>query len=111
MFFAEDFPGAVFLRAAPQPFGPDEPDGLAETRDVMKADTAPAVAHSDNPAGGATRHGLVGFDMDNQAGRGLSDGGDMHARDTQKSIGTFTPPPAGAGSKWDKSGFLLKMVV
>lgn len=60
MFFAADFPEAVFLRTAPQPFGLDE---LAETRDVMKANTAPAMAHSDNPAGRATHHGLVGFDL------------------------------------------------
>lgn len=65
----------------------------------MEADPASAVAYGHDTTIGATICGLVGFGMDNQAGGGLIDEGDMHAGDTQKSIGTFTPPPAGAGSK------------
>jgi len=65
----------------------------------MKADPAPAVANGYDATIGATIYGLVGFDMDNQAGGGLLDGSDMRAGDTYKGIGTFTPPPTGAGNK------------
>ena len=104
MFFAEDLPGAVFVGATPHPFGPDQPGRSAETRDIMQTNLPPAVAHCDDTTIGATIDGLIGFDVDDQASGGLGDGGDVHAGDTPKGVGTFTPRPAGAGSRVGQVG-------
>lgn len=98
MLLAEDRRGAAPVRAAPEPFGPDEPDGTAETWDVMEADPPAAVTDGDDPAGRAARDGLVGFDMDDQAGGGLGNGNGVDAGNAQQGIGTAAPPPAGTGS-------------
>lgn len=99
VLFAEDLSGAVFVRAAPQLFCPEQPDGPARTRDVVEADPAPAVADSDNPAGRAASHGFVSFNMDDQASIGLGNGSDVNARNTKQGIGAIAPPPAGARSR------------
>jgi hypothetical protein len=99
MIFAEHRRGAALVRAAPQPFGPDEPDGPAEARDVTQRGAPAPVADRDHPAGRAARQSLVGFGMDDEAGSGLVDGGDVDAGSTQQGIGPIAPPPAGTGSR------------
>lgn len=95
MVFAENFFGAVFVLTPPQAFGPDQPDGPAETRNVMKADAAPTMANGNNAASRAASQCLVGFNMDDQGTGGLGDSRDVNAGDA----GEGTPFAVPAGSR------------